>query len=87
MLRWLYIRRAPTQAFDIDFGPAVVRLYDEWDALGRKAADPEKADVAGARLATGPPRLSPAGACRCRPSPYRSGRCRRSPTSPPGRPT
>jgi lysyl-tRNA synthetase class 1 len=46
MLRWLYVRRAPTQAFDIDFGPAVVRLYDEWDALGRKAADPEKADVA-----------------------------------------
>ncbi|RYB94504.1 lysine--tRNA ligase [Nocardioides oleivorans] len=44
MLRWLYVRRAPTQAFDIDFGPAVVRLYDEWDALGRKAA--EKSDVA-----------------------------------------
>jgi lysyl-tRNA synthetase class 1 len=44
MLRWLYVRRAPTQAFDIDFGPSVVRLYDEWDALGRKAA--EKADVA-----------------------------------------
>ena len=46
MLRWLYVRRAPTQAFDIDFGPTVVRLYDEWDALGRKAADPEKSDVA-----------------------------------------
>ncbi len=46
MLRWLYVRRAPTQAFDVDFGPAVVRLYDEWDALGRKAADPEKSDVA-----------------------------------------
>ncbi len=46
MLRWLYVRRAPTQAFDIDFGPEVVRLYDEWDALGRKAADPAKADVA-----------------------------------------
>ena len=46
MLRWLYVRRAPTQAFDIDFGATVVRLYDEWDALGRKAADPAKADVA-----------------------------------------
>jgi lysyl-tRNA synthetase class 1 len=46
MLRWLYVRRAPTQAFDIDFGPSVVRLYDEWDALGRKAADPDKSDVA-----------------------------------------
>jgi lysyl-tRNA synthetase class 1 len=38
ILRWLYVRRNPKQTFDIDFGPAVVRLYDEWDALGRKAA-------------------------------------------------
>jgi lysyl-tRNA synthetase, class I len=46
ILRWLYVRRAPKQAFTIDFGPEVVRLYDEWDALGRKAADPEKRDAA-----------------------------------------
>jgi lysyl-tRNA synthetase, class I len=46
VLRWLYVRRAPKQAFDIDFGPEVVRLYDEWDALGRKAADPDKRDAA-----------------------------------------
>lgn len=46
MVRWLYTRRAPKQAFTIDFGPEVVRLYDEWDALGRKAADPAKRDVA-----------------------------------------
>lgn len=45
ILRWLYVRRQPKQAFDIDFGPDVVRLYDEWDALGRKAADPEKRDA------------------------------------------
>ena len=38
ILRWLYVRRNPKQTFDIDFGPEVVRLYDEWDALGRKAA-------------------------------------------------
>ena len=38
ILRWLYVRRNPRQTFDIDFGPEVVRLYDEWDALGRKAA-------------------------------------------------
>jgi lysyl-tRNA synthetase class 1 len=44
MVRWLYTRRAPKQAFTIDFGPEVVRLYDEWDALGRKAADPAKRD-------------------------------------------
>lgn len=46
ILRWLYVRRAPKQTFDIDFGPEVIRLYDEWDALGRKAADPAKRDVA-----------------------------------------
>jgi len=45
MVRWLYVRRAPKQAFNIDFGAEVVRLYDEWDALGRKAADPEKRDA------------------------------------------
>ncbi|CAM3158625.1 lysine--tRNA ligase [Nocardioides dubius] len=46
ILRWLYVRRAPKQTFDIDFGPEVVRLYDEWDALAKKAADPAKRDVA-----------------------------------------
>ena len=45
MVRWLYVRRAPKQAFNIDFGPEVVRLYDEWDALGRKAADPARRDA------------------------------------------
>eukprot|EP01032_Pedospumella_encystans_P002917 gene2917-3432_t len=46
MLRWLYVRRAPKQVFNIDFGPEVVRLCDEWDALAKKAADPAKRDVA-----------------------------------------
>ena len=45
VLRWLYVRRRPNQAFDVDFGPSVVRLYDEWDALGRKAADPSRRDA------------------------------------------
>ncbi len=45
ILRWLYVRRSYKQAFDIDFGPEVVRLYDEWDALARKAADPAKRDL------------------------------------------
>ncbi|MXG89755.1 lysine--tRNA ligase [Nocardioides flavescens] len=45
VLRWLYVRRAPKQAFNVDFGPEVVRLYDEWDSLGRKAADPAKRDA------------------------------------------
>jgi lysyl-tRNA synthetase class 1 len=46
MVRWLYARKQPKQAFTIDFGPEVVRLYDEWDALSKKAADPAKRDVA-----------------------------------------
>jgi len=45
ILRWLYVRRNPRQTFNIDFGPEVVRLYDEWDALGRKAADPDRRDA------------------------------------------
>ncbi|WP_372727304.1 lysine--tRNA ligase [Nocardioides sp.] len=45
ILRWLYVRRQPKQAFTIDFGPEVVRLYDEWDSLGRKAANPDKRDA------------------------------------------
>jgi lysyl-tRNA synthetase, class I len=45
ILRWLYVRRQPRQAFDIDFGPEIIRLYDEWDALGRKAADPSRRDA------------------------------------------
>ena len=45
ILRWLYVRRQPKQAFTIDFGPEVVRLYDEWDALGKKAANPDKNDA------------------------------------------
>ncbi len=45
ILRWLYVRRQPKQAFNIDFGPEVVRLYDEWDALGRKATTKRDAQV------------------------------------------
>ena len=45
ILRWLYVRRNPKQTFDIDFGPEVVRLYDEWDSLARKAADPDRRDL------------------------------------------
>src|SRR5918999_952982 len=45
ILRWLYVRRNPKQTFDIDFGPEVVRLYDEWDSLTRKAADPARRDL------------------------------------------
>ncbi|HWJ83026.1 MAG TPA: lysine--tRNA ligase [Nocardioides sp.] len=46
ILRWLYVRRQPKQAFNVDFGAEVLRLYDEWDALTKKAAVPEKRDAA-----------------------------------------
>lgn len=45
MVRWLYVRRQPKQAFTIDFGPEVVRLYDEWDNLTKKAGLPDKRDA------------------------------------------
>ena len=46
MVRWLYVRRQPKQVFTIDLGAEVVRLYDEWDSLTKKAGDPAKRDVA-----------------------------------------
>lgn len=38
VLRWLYARRRPNQAFKIAFDQEIQRLYDEWDALARKVA-------------------------------------------------
>ena len=39
VLRWLYARRKPQQSFTIAFDQEIYRLYDEWDALGRKVHD------------------------------------------------
>ncbi|MBC9955729.1 lysine--tRNA ligase [Yimella sp. cx-51] len=39
LLRWLYARRKPNQAFDVAFDAEIQRMYDEWDALSRKVAD------------------------------------------------
>lgn len=39
VLRWLYARRRPNQSFKVAFDQEVMRLYDEWDALGRRIAD------------------------------------------------
>ncbi|GCE13707.1 lysine--tRNA ligase [Tengunoibacter tsumagoiensis] len=36
ILRWLYARRANNQAFDIDYGQGLLRLYEEWDGLVRQ---------------------------------------------------
>ncbi len=39
LLRWLYVRRRPEQSFTIAFDAEVLRIYDEWDALGRRVAE------------------------------------------------
>ncbi|MEU9983823.1 lysine--tRNA ligase [Streptomyces sp. NPDC050856] len=39
LLRWLYARRKPNQAFKIAFDQEIQRLYDEWDKLETKVAD------------------------------------------------
>jgi lysyl-tRNA synthetase, class I len=36
IVRWLYVRKAPAQKFNIDFGQEVLRLYDEWDTYEKK---------------------------------------------------
>ena len=38
LLRWMYARRKPNQSFQVSFDAEIQRLYDEWDALGRKVA-------------------------------------------------
>jgi len=49
LVRWLYARRRPEQAFSVAFNEEVGRVYDEWDALSRRVAD-GKADAASAAV-------------------------------------
>ena len=49
LIRWLYARKRPEQAFSIAFNQEVGRTYDEWDALSRKVAD-GKADATSAAV-------------------------------------
>ncbi len=54
IVRWLYIRRLPSQSFAIDLSPkGVQKLYDEWDRFvaGAGGADASAADAAMYRLA------------------------------------
>ncbi|SEG75729.1 lysyl-tRNA synthetase, class I [Nonomuraea solani] len=55
VLRWLYARRKPAQSFKIAFDQEIQRLYDEWDALGRKVAgeQAQPAELAAYRRAVG----------------------------------
>ncbi|HKD97186.1 MAG TPA: lysine--tRNA ligase [Micromonosporaceae bacterium] len=72
LLRWLYARRRPNQAFKISFDQEMQRLYDEWDALSNKVvagtatgADATAYDRA-IRTAAGPLPVTP------HPLPYRT---------------
>jgi lysyl-tRNA synthetase class 1 len=49
LVRWLYARRRPEQAFSIAFNQEVGRVYDEWDALSRRVTSGE-ADAASATI-------------------------------------
>jgi lysyl-tRNA synthetase class 1 len=52
IVRWLYARRKPEQAFSIGFGKEIIRLYDEWDAFRQRAAAAAGADGELLLLAT-----------------------------------
>jgi lysyl-tRNA synthetase class 1 len=45
LLRWLYARRRPSQAFNISFDQEISRTYDEWDALERRITSGAPAPV------------------------------------------
>lgn len=46
ILRWLYVRRSPSQSFTIDLSPrAVQRLYDEWDRFTDRASSADASSV------------------------------------------
>jgi lysyl-tRNA synthetase, class I len=45
LLRWLYTRRRPQQAFSVAFDAELHRLYDEWDAVERKVAGGVASDL------------------------------------------
>jgi lysyl-tRNA synthetase class 1 len=72
LLRWLYARRRPNQSFRIAFDQEIQRMYDEWDALGRKigegTASPAEAAAynRAVRTAAGALPVTP------RPLPYRA---------------
>ncbi|WP_433043800.1 lysine--tRNA ligase [Dactylosporangium sp. CS-033363] len=71
LLRWLYSRRRPNQAFKVAFDDEIQRIYDEWDTLGRKVGEgtAPPADAAAYHraigTAAGPLPVTP------RPLPYR----------------
>jgi len=45
LLRWLYTRRRPQQAFSVAFDTELHRVYDEWDAVERKVAEGTASDL------------------------------------------
>ena len=54
LLRWLYARKKPNQAFDIALDTEIQRMYDEWDSLVRKldSGKAQAGDIAAYTRAT-----------------------------------
>ncbi|MDE9365766.1 lysine--tRNA ligase [Luteipulveratus sp. YIM 133132] len=54
LLRWLYARKRPNQAFDIALDAEIQRMYDEWDSLVRKVSgeSAQAGDIAAYTRAT-----------------------------------
>ncbi|KNX38304.1 lysine--tRNA ligase [Luteipulveratus halotolerans] len=72
LLRWLYARKRPNQAFDVALDAEIQRMYDEWDSLVRKVSgdSAQPGDIAAhtraVSVAEGELPLTP------RPLPYRT---------------
>ncbi|WP_018157991.1 lysine--tRNA ligase [Demetria terragena] len=54
LLRWLYARKKPNQAFDVALDSEIQRMYDEWDGLLRKVSGEkgQPGDIAALARAT-----------------------------------
>lgn len=54
LLRWLYARKKPNQAFDVALDAEIQRMYDEWDGLVRKVGSDkgQPGDIAALTRAT-----------------------------------
>jgi lysyl-tRNA synthetase class 1 len=72
LLRWLYARRRPNQSFRIAFDQEIQRMYDEWDALGRKIGEGTASPAEAAAYNRAVRTAAGALAATPRPLPYRA---------------
>ena len=72
LLRWLYARRKPNQAFKISFDQEIQRLYDEWDRLEAQVAAGSALPADAAAHARAVRTAGTELVCTPRPLPYRT---------------